>query len=240
MDDGSWRSFSNEEVLNNQKLLGEIYQNELAMQLRKHGYEIEPNGSGQFEFKGYEQPLLDLFSTRTQQIEQYIERWEEVDKRSRRQAPECEPEEEATIATRLRKKSVPRGVLLDGWHRAISSGEMTLPATPEITQEDLASQAPIAAAEGVNHASERESVFKVEKAERFALEHHLGEQSFAELQTAMTDTGLLPAKNRYTTQTAIERELDTIAIMESGQDKENAIASDTKVMAATSARIVAH
>ena len=58
---------------------------------------------------------------------------------------------------------------------------------------------------------------EVERAERFALEHHLGEQSFSELQTAMTDAGFLPAKNRYTTQTAIERELDTIAIMESGQ-----------------------
>ena len=51
MEEGKWQSLSNEEVLNNQKLLGEIYQNELAVQLRSHGYEIEPNGSGQFEFK---------------------------------------------------------------------------------------------------------------------------------------------------------------------------------------------
>ena len=125
---------------------------------------------------------------------------------------------------------MPRAVLLDGWHRAISSGEVTLPATPEAGQRELTSQAPTAAAvEGVNHASERESVFKVERAERFALEHHLGEQSFSELQTAMTDAGLLPAKNRYTTQTAIERELDTIAIMESGQGQESAIADEPKV-----------
>ena len=74
-----------------------------------------------------------------------------------------------------------------------------------------------------------ESVFKVEKAERFALEHHLGEQSFADLQTAMTEAGLLPAKNRYTTQTTIERELDTIAIMESGQGTQDVIANDTKI-----------
>ena len=124
---------------------------------------------------------------------------------------------------------MPREVLLDGWHRAISAGEVTLPAPPEAAQKEPTSQAQTAAVEGVNHASERESVFKVERAERFALEHHLGEQSFAELQTAMTDAGLLPAKNRYTTQTAIERELDTIAIMESGQGKENAIADDIKV-----------
>ncbi len=229
IEDGSWRSFSNEEVLNNQKLLGEIYQNELAHQLRRHGYEIEPNGSGQFEVKGYEQPLLDLFSTRTQQIEQYIERWEEVIKETGGKPLNATQKKQATLATRLRKKSVPREVLLDGWHRAIASGEVTLPATPEAAPKEPTTQAPTAAVEGVNHASERESVFKREKAERFALEHHLGEQSFAELQMAMTDAGLLPAKNRYTTQTAIERELDTIAIMESGQGRVNAISDDSKV-----------
>ena len=229
MEDGSWRSLSNEEVLNNQKLLGEIYQNELAVQLRKSGYEIEPNGSGQFECKDYDQPLLDLFSTRTQQIEQYIERWEAAVKEAGGKALNANQKKQATIATRLRKKNVPRKVLLDGWHRAISSGEVTLPATPGAATRDLTNEAQTAAVEGVNHASERESVFKVERAERFALEHHLGEQSFAELQTAMTDAGLLPAQNRYTTQAAIERELDTIAMMESGQGTESAIADDSKV-----------
>ena len=229
MKDGKWQSLSNEEVLNNQKLLGEIYQNELAVQLRKSGYEIEPNGSGQFEFKNYDQSLLDLFSTRTQQIEQYIERWEAAIKTAGGKSLNANQKKQATLATRLRKKNVPRAVLLDGWHRAISSGEVTLPATPETVQKAVASQAPTAAAEGVNHASERESVFRVERAERFSLEHHLGEQSFAELQTAMTDAGLLPAKNRYTTQTAIERELDTIAIMESGQGIESAISDEPKV-----------
>ncbi|MGB3790407.1 MAG: MobF family relaxase [Phormidesmis sp.] len=229
MEDGKWQSLSNEEVLNNQKLLGEIYQNELAVQLRKSGYEIEPNGSGQFEFKNYEQPLLDLFSTRTQQIEQYIERWEEAIKTAGGKSLNANQKKQATLATRLRKKNVPRAVLLDGWHRAISSGEVTLPATPEAAQKVVTTQAPTAAIEGVNHASERESVFRVERAERFALEHHLGEQSFTELQTAMTDAGLLPAQNRYTTQTAIERELDTIAIMESGQGQVNAIADEPKV-----------
>ena len=229
LENGKWQSLSNEEVLNNQKLLGEIYQNELAVQLRKSGYEIEPNGSGQFECKGYDESLLDLFSTRTQQIEQYIERWEAALKESGGKPLQASQKKQATLATRLRKKSVPREVLLDGWHRAISSGEVTLPATPEAPQKELTRQAQTAAVEGVNHASERESVFRVERAERFALEHHLGEQSFAELQTAMKEAGLFPAKNRHTTQAAIERELDTIAVMQSGQDQVNPIASEQQV-----------
>ena len=229
LENGKWQSLSNEEVLNNQKLLGEIYQNELAVQLRKHGYEIEPNGSGQFECKGYDESLLNLFSTRIQQIEAYIERWETALKESGGKPLQASQKKQATLATRLRKKSVPREVLLDGWHRAINTGEVTLPATPATPQKELTYQAQTAAVEGVNHASERESVFRVERAERFALEHHLGEQSFAELQIAMKAAGLLPAKNRHTTQAAIERELDTIGVMQSGQDQANPIATEPQV-----------
>ncbi len=233
---GKWQSLSNEEVLNNQKLLGEIYQNELAVQLRQCGYEIEPNGSGQFECKGYDESLLNLFSTRTQQIEQYIERWETAVKEAKGKPLNARQKKQATLATRLRKKSVPREVLLDGWHRAISSGEVQLPATPtaqpnesEISAEQSNNAGAIAAVAGVSHASERESVFRRERAERFALEHHLGQQSFAALQSAMTDAGLIAAKNRHTTQAAIERELDTIAVMESGQGQADAISNYEQV-----------
>ncbi len=233
---GKWQSLSNEEVLNNQKLLGEIYQNELAVQLRQHGYEIEPNGSGQFECKGYDESLLSLFSTRTQQIEQYIERWETVVKETKGKPLNARQKKQATLATRLRKKSIPRAVLLEGWERAISSGEVQLPATPiaqpnesEISADKSNNSGAIAAVAGVGHASERESVFRRERAERFALEHHLGQQSFASLQSAMTDAGLIVAKNRHTTQAAIERELDTIAIMESGQGRVDAISNYEQV-----------
>ena len=163
MEDGSWRSLSNEEVLNNQKLLGEIYQNELAVQLRKSGYEIEPNGSGQFEFKGYEQPLLDLFSTRTQQIAQYIERWEDAVKEAGGKPLNATQKKQATLATRLRKKSVPREVLLDGWHRAISSGEVRLPATPEAAIKELTSQAQTAAVEGYESRRANERAYSESK-----------------------------------------------------------------------------
>jgi conjugative relaxase-like TrwC/TraI family protein len=46
-EDGSWRSLSNEEIIANQKLLGEIYQNDLAYQLRQVGYAIHPQPADQ-------------------------------------------------------------------------------------------------------------------------------------------------------------------------------------------------
>ena len=229
LPNGKWQSMSNDEALNNVKLLGEIYQNELAVQLQKLGYEIEPQGNGTFECKGYEKPLLDLFSTRSQQIEQYIERWEAALKEQGGKPLHPKQKKQATLATRLRKKSVPREVLLSGWEKAIATSAICLPDTPEKALQKIDSQAPLAASEGVSHAAERESVFRREKAERFALEHHLGEQSFAELQSAMTEAGLVAAKDRFTTEEAIARELETIAIVESGQNQADAIAIPTVV-----------
>ena len=234
LENGKWQSMANEDVVNNQKLLGEIYQNELAVQLRQLGYEIEPQGNGLFECNGYEKPLLDLFSTRSRQIEKYIERWEAALKEKGGKPLHASQKERATLATRLRKKTVPREVLLEGWEKSIDTSAIHLPAIPQINPVKLESQATTSATEGVSHAAERESVFKREKAERFALEHHLGEQSFAELQSAMSEAGLIAAKNRYTTEEAVARELDTISIMESGQNKEKAIASPTDVLQLTS------
>ena len=233
LEDGKWQSMANEEVLRNQKLLGEIYQNELAYQLRNVGYEIAPKENGVFECKGYEEPLLDLFSTRTQQIENYIEKWETALKEKNGKPLHAKQKEQATLATRLRKKTVPRTVLLTGWENTIASSDLQLPQPPEAAQIKIDNRAAISASAGVNHASERESVFKREKAERFALEHHLGEQSFSELQSAMSEVGLIAAKDRHTTQAAIERERETISMMESGQGKENAIARPTEVIKLT-------
>ena len=142
----------------------------------------------------------------------------------------------AILATRVRKQTVPKEVLLKGWEGAIANKKMQLPTIPDsihpnsyVMPNKAGEQATQAATDGVNHAAERESVFKREKAERFALEHHLGKQSFDELQKAMGSVGLVPAKHRFTTEAAIDRELATIAIMESGQDHEEEIAAAADV-----------
>jgi len=239
LENGKWQSISNDEALNNVKLLGEIYQNELAHQLQKLGYEIEPQGNGLFECKGYEKPLLDLFSTRSQQIENYIKRWEAALKEQGGKPLHPKQKKQATLATRLRKKSVPRDVLLAGWEKAIAQSQSHLPDIPEQTADNSPTrpqpQAVQSASSGIAHAAERESVFRREKAERFALEHHLGEQSFAELQSAMTAAGLVAAKDRFTTESAISRELETIAIMESGQNQVEAISTPVDVLQLTQA-----
>ena len=82
-------------------------------------------------------------------------------------------------------------------------------------------QAIVAARDGINHAEERESVFRRGKVECFALEHHVGLQSWRQLETAIANTNQLiqvdAIRDKCTTQMAIIRERETIALMKQGQ-----------------------
>jgi conjugative relaxase-like TrwC/TraI family protein len=241
LPDGSWRSMSNEAVIAQQKLLGQIYQNELAYQLWQCGYGIDPRPNGQFELTGYGQDVLDRYSTRSHAIAAYLERraqatGEPVTAADRKQA---------TLKTRKNKaKGIPREVLLQGWQADLEAQGLTLPPIPNsrlngllirdsavnsLVNEDVNH----VVNSSVNHCSERDTLFSRSQMERFALEHHLGEQSFADLNAAFAANKELIKvdlqKDRYTTQTAIDRELETLRLMRQGQGQVGAIASLAEV-----------
>ncbi|MEM8804533.1 MAG: MobF family relaxase [Cyanobacteria bacterium P01_G01_bin.38] len=234
--DGFWRSFSNDAALAHQKLLGEIYQNELGFLLRQQGYELECRPNGQFELKGYAPDLLGSFSTRTQQIEAYLKQWETALADAGGKPLHASQRQQATLDTRKRKREVPRELLLEGWAQTIRDRGLTLPGVPtarEIPGVFAHKAAAIALGNGIDHAAERESVFRQAQVERFALEHALGQQSFENLQRAIeTHESLIPVDGKpycYTTQTAIERERDTIRRVQRGQGQVNPIADHEQV-----------
>lgn len=230
MPDGTWRSLSNDEIIAHQKLLGEIYQNELAFNLRRLGYEIEPRANGQFELKGYSQEMLEVFSTRTRQIEAYLERWEQ--KLEEGKPLHTSQKKQATLNTRHAKRLIPREVLLEGWQQQIQDRRLVMPPPPQQEQnlgDSSCKNAAIAINEGIAHCSEREAVFRSTKIERFALEHYLGQQQFHDLQEAIQSSSELihiePSSDKYTTQAAVQRELETIRLMQKGQGRVEAIAT---------------
>jgi len=115
LPDGRWFSVSNEAAIANQKLLGQIYQNELAIALKQQGYQIEPKAHGQFELKGYSPELLKTFSTRRQQILKLIEEWEATGAANTRALREM-----ATLMSRKRKpKEVEAGLVQRGWNALV-------------------------------------------------------------------------------------------------------------------------
>lgn len=51
LDNGKWYSLLNDEIFKNKKFLGMVYQNYLAVEVQKLGYEVEARNHGQFEIK---------------------------------------------------------------------------------------------------------------------------------------------------------------------------------------------
>jgi conjugative relaxase-like TrwC/TraI family protein len=255
MADGSWRSLSNEAMIAHQKLLGQIYQNELAYQLRQMGYKIAQKSHGQFELAGYSPELLETFSTRSQAIQNYLDRHEHPDAAQRKQA---------TLKTRKSKpQDLPRDVLLARWQVQLRERELALPDIPsersitmcefqsersripresqsersgamrefqsELLENDDKSAEDDSVNAGVNHCSEQRSIFTRVQVERFVLEHHLGQQSFLSLEIAFANHPQLiqmdENRDEYTTQLAVQRELETIRMMQKGQRTVHPIAS---------------
>ena len=229
LPDGRWFSFSNEAAIANQKLLGQIYQNELALMLKLHGYEIEPKAHGQFELKGYSKELLKAFSTRRQQILKLIKEWEATGAENNRALRET-----ATLMSRKRKpKEVDKGLLQRGWNALIQLKGLELPELPEgkpqLTQVSASTQSVVESA--IQHCGERESVFRRTKLERFVFEHQLGGQSFDEIQGEIaTHPELIQAEEgKFTTQAALNLELNTIRLMQQGRGAVGPIASTATV-----------
>ncbi len=223
LPDGRWFSLSNEGAIANQKLLGQIYQNELAVALKQQGYQIEPKAHGQFELAGYSPELLKAFSTRRQQILKLIEEWEATGSENNRATRET-----ATLVSRKRKpREVDEGLLQRGWNALIQLKGLELPELPEGVAQlpNTLPRWPMVIDAAIQHCGERESVFRRTTLERFVFEHELGVQEFEAIQQAIADSPELirVADGKLTTQTALNLELNTIRLMQQGRGQVAAI-----------------
>ncbi|MEL7334557.1 MAG: AAA family ATPase, partial [Cyanobacteria bacterium J06560_2] len=253
LPDGRWFSFANEQAIANKKLLGQIYQNELAIALQKHGYVIAPRAHGQFELVGYSPELLKLFSTRRQQIESLVALWEAEGKTlfsqdGRVLKSRLAMYEAAALKSRKRKPTpMQPEQLRQGWNALAQLESLALPELPvpkpnieeqqsikslanlEPSSTSVASEASahFETHLGIQHCSEREAVFRRIALERFVFEHQLGQASFDQLQQAIEASPDLVRidENRLTTQAAIQLELETIRLMREGQKSVEPIAS---------------
>ena len=145
LENGSWYSFSNDSAIMNKKLLGQIYQNELAVELKKAGYEIEQREHGQFDIKGYSPELLETFSTRRAQIEALVAEWKASGKTVRDTdghpiRSELLLREVANLQTRkVKPQIIEAGQLLQNWQAVLAMKGLSL---PELPVEQVATEEP--------------------------------------------------------------------------------------------------
>jgi conjugative relaxase-like TrwC/TraI family protein len=214
-EEGRWQSLHNDILFKQQKLLGMIYQNELAVEVQRLGYAIESRANGQFELQGYHPDTLQTFSKRREQILAAVG-----------EGATAQERELATLMTRAPKgKEIPREELRAFWQEQAQVLNLDHPQPQTMEWQSHPKQAVQA---GLNHCSEREAVFKREPVERFALENHLGQQFFEDVQRTLdSDPEVIRTHDqRLTTQTSVLRELETIRTVLDGRGKVGAIASE--------------
>lgn len=70
-EDGQWRALSNEEMLDNVKVLGALYKSELAQEMKKLGYDLRETKKG-WELAHVDDAAIKLFSKRSNDIEKRL------------------------------------------------------------------------------------------------------------------------------------------------------------------------
>lgn len=205
--DGNWRSLEPRALYQLQKAIGAIYRQELAVNVRELGYEIEAAKDSLFEIKGVPADAIKAFSERAAQVEARL-----AERGQTRETASAAEKQVAALDTRAVKEAVNRAELVKDWRAAADSAgfdqtaRLALVAQAEkvAAQADhvtiLAAQGELTAHQAVTFAAgklgERQSVFSAadleKEAGRFGLGRVTQNQISAAIDRATKDGALAP------------------------------------------------
>ena len=252
-NDGKYRTIVWDEVLKNNKYLGQMYRNELALEVKKLGYDIRvtrlSDGSSSFELAKVPQQIIDGFSTRRKEIEALFKYYDVKTKAGR---------DRIVINSRESKKTLPKEQLQDTWKQVLEK----VNSTKEQSNSGLGIKASIQETtrvlldktiyrQDINQLKEQQvmpakdmvslaiknitynhSVFKKDELFKETMKYSIGEYSFKEIDSAiqghLKDTTILKSdhalhSNLFTTKELLEKEKDILRIGSKGLNKCTAI-----------------
>jgi conjugative relaxase-like TrwC/TraI family protein len=194
--DGNWRSLEPRALYQLQKAIGAVYRQELAVNVRELGYEIETGKDSLFEIKGVSADAIRAFSERAAQVEARL-----AERGQTRETATAAEKQIAALDTRAVKEDVNRADLVKDWRETADSAgfdqaaRLALVAKAEMaaaradyapmleaTGEITAHQAVAFAAEKLG---ERQSVFLAADLEKEAGRFGLGAVTQTQIGTAM-------------------------------------------------------
>ena len=195
-EDGAWRSLEPRAIYQLQKQIGAIYRQELALQVRELGYEIEVGKDSLFEIKGVSAKVVAAFSTRSAEIEAAL-----AVRGTSRDAASAIEKQIATLDTRKAKVAADHTSLVAEWRETANAAgfgpetRMAMIEQAEITAANsahlvtIAMQGDGAAARAVAHAAdklgERQSVFSAAALQEEAGRIGLGKVGYAQIGAAI-------------------------------------------------------
>ncbi|HSA33818.1 MAG TPA: MobF family relaxase [bacterium] len=214
--DGKWQAISNEEIYRRKMVLGAVYRAELARELREKGYQLEEKKNGLYEIAGFKEEQLIEFSTRRQQIEEYM---------ARNGMSSAKEAAAAALNTRKFKRLVDHGALVDAWKekaRELGIYQQTpLRGGPPPLPVDDAARNSVTFT--LDKLSERHSVFTSKELLLTALHDGITKTTVEAIErrveSLVQEGALLRLPDgRYTTEAAVSREERTIALMAAGKE----------------------
>jgi conjugative relaxase-like TrwC/TraI family protein len=243
-DDGQWRSAFFGEIFNNKMMLGQMYRAELACSLKALGYEIAiSHNDCRFELACVPQDMINDFSKRTRDIEAVL-----GDKEV-----SAKIKAKLKLTTRDSKKELSRSELESSWQKTAASYEL-IPATQEKSWFDklisfikgerefghylldankpgnIAAKATLY---GINHCSERSSIWSKEELFKASIGYSTGmirPKAIFEHIAKLEKDGILlrcynpsTQKECFATLETLALEKQTIALMRKGRGKEKSV-----------------
>lgn len=171
--DGEWRALSNEEMLNNTKVIGAIYRAELAEHMKELGYDLRATKKGGWELAHIDDKAIKHFSKRSEEIEQLLKQ-----SGNDRDSVSGKEKQMITLMTRPKKTEADRAFLHSEWLRTAKQANVKL--TPENRIKGMISKQYGKAKEtfkekflGINAANEafKERQIEADKSIQYAVDH---------------------------------------------------------------------
>ncbi|MFZ6007214.1 MAG: MobF family relaxase [Nitrospirota bacterium] len=240
-EDGQWRALSNEKIYDNKMLIGQVYRNELAANLKELGYEVQSDNKGLFEIRGIDEKLREHFSQRSEQIAEKVQELKDSGKYPN--ANEQQLREYATLGSRAAKGDVNMNTVRESWRDRLKEQGYTKEGIEQNikAESDKAQQGELNRIEpkmneydyvraAARIHAEQESTFSKEDILKTAGKLSVGEYRISDIEKAFNELNkdreiktLDNGKGIYTTAEMQKIEKQNIEKMRQGQGKAEAI-----------------
>lgn len=231
--DGQWRALSNEEIFQNKMLIGQIYRNELARNLKELGYSVRSDHRGLFEIEGIDEKLIEHFSRRADQIQEKVQELQKL-------YPYIEDQklrEIATLGSRVAKKDVDMNTVREVWQERLElQGYTKEGIMHELMQKAEQARGRTMTEQEYIHAAariqtEQESTFTREDILKTAMTLSVGEYRHQDLEKAFLEDREIVRldRNIYTTREMMSIEKEIAEKVRQGHNCIHAIAEKENV-----------
>jgi conjugative relaxase-like TrwC/TraI family protein len=240
--DGQIRALEPQKIYEYQKAIDQIYKNELASRLQELGYSIEmKDKNGNFEIKGIDQKIIDMFSERRSPINETVERLQnEINTNN-----EYKLRDIAAIESRDKKEFLSQEQLNQKWNEKLSdlgvtkedikqSIESAKNETKEIDKNDIKEYVK----QACNVIHENESAFTQERLTEIALRLSMSQSGAGEkvitqkevekaIEELKKEKYIIDMKNGYMTTKEMQQiEKEVISYIQKTNGTANAIETD--------------